>query len=51
MAKTKPREKYTVYLDDNTLTVLRDYHDRIGVSVSESIRRAIESYCKTLKTR
>jgi hypothetical protein len=50
--KTKDaKEKYAVYLDSSDLEKLREYQERIGVPVSESIRRAIAAYVETLKKR
>jgi hypothetical protein len=49
--KTADREKYAVYIDNADLQALRDYQERIGVPVSESIRRAIASYVETLKKK
>ena len=46
--KTKDREKYAVCLDNDSLKALRAYQEQIGVTVSESIRRAVEAYVKTL---
>ena len=47
--KTKDREKYATYLDRKDLDFLREYQERIGVPVSESIRRAIADYVEKLK--
>jgi hypothetical protein len=49
--KTKEREKYAVYIDRADLERLREYQERVGVPVSESIRRAIAAYVETLKNR
>jgi hypothetical protein len=45
------KEKYAVYLDRSELEKLREYQERIGVPVSESIRRAIAAYVETIKKR
>jgi len=42
--KTKEREKYAVYIDRADLERLREYQERVGVPVSESIRRAVAAY-------
>ena len=47
--KTEDREKYAVYLDKDSLKVLRQYQQDVGVPVSESIRRAVVAYLKNLK--
>ena len=52
---TKPtlsdnREKYALWLDNDSLKFLRQYQEVVGVTVSESIRRAVKAYVKTLKT-
>ena len=49
--KTKDREKYAVWIDNGDLDRLREYQERIGVPVSESIRRAIKVYVEALKNR
>jgi len=49
--KTKEREKYAVYIDNQDLQALREYQERIGVPVSESIRRAIAAYVVELKKK
>ena len=48
LVKTKNREKYALYLDNAALAQLRAYQDEVGVPVSESIRRAVDAYLKTL---
>jgi hypothetical protein len=45
------KEKYAVYMDRGDLKVLRDYQAKVGVPVSESIRRAIRAYVAELKTK
>lgn len=49
--KTKKREKYAVWIDNDDLDRLRNYQQRVGVPVSESVRRAIKEHLKTLKNR
>ena len=49
--KTKRREKYAVWIDNNDLDRLREYQERVGVPVSESVRRAIKEHLKTLVNR
>lgn len=49
--KTKNREKYAVWVDNEDLDRLREYQEKIGVPVSESIRRAIKVYVEALKSR
>ena len=49
--KTKNREKYAVWIDNEDLDRLREYQERIGVPVSESIRRAVKAYVEALKNR
>jgi hypothetical protein len=52
LAKEKQdKEKYAVYMDRGDLKVLRDYQEKVGVPVSESIRRAIRAYVSELKTK
>jgi predicted DNA-binding protein len=46
--QTTEREKYALWIDHDLLKRLRNYHEEVGVPVSESIRRAIEAYVKTL---
>jgi hypothetical protein len=46
--KTQDREKYAIWLDLGDLRQLREYQAKIGVPVSESIRRAIKAYLKRL---
>jgi hypothetical protein len=48
-AKTDDREKYTLWLDNDTLAKLRAYQERVGVPVSVSIRKAIDMYMEHLK--
>ena len=47
--KTKKREKYAVWIDNDDLDCLKEYQRRIGVPVSESIRRAIKAHLEALK--
>ena len=49
--KTNKREKYAVWIDNHDLDRLREYQERIGVPVSESIRRAVKVYVEALKNR
>ena len=49
--KTTKREKYAVWIDNDDLDRLREYQQRVGVPVSESVRRAIKMYVETLKNR
>ena len=49
--KTKNREKYAVWIDNGDLDRLREYQERVGVPVSESIRRAVKAYVEALKNR
>jgi len=49
--KTKKREKYAVWIDNDDLERLREYQERVGVPVSESIRRAIKVHLETLLNR
>jgi hypothetical protein len=46
--KTKDREKYAVWIDREALAQLRQYQEHVGVPVSESIRRAINTYLERL---
>jgi len=48
-AKTDDREKYTLWLDNDTLAKLRAYQQKVGVPVSVSIRKAIDNYIDHLK--
>ncbi len=45
--KTKKREKYAVWIDNDDLDRLREYQQTVGVPVSESVRRAIKAYLET----
>ena len=47
-SKSAEREKYALWLDNDSLAALRAYQEQVGVPVSESIRRAVEAYVKTL---
>jgi hypothetical protein len=49
--KTKKREKYAVWIDNGDLDRLREYQRKVGVPVSESVRRAIKAYLETLLNR
>lgn len=49
--KTKKREKYAVWIDNEDLDPLREYQKRIGVPVSESIRGAIRVYVEAMRNR
>lgn len=42
--KTKVREKYAVWLDRSALKRLRPYSDKVGLSVSELIRTAVNRF-------
>jgi hypothetical protein len=44
LLKTKNREKYAVWIDNDDLERLREYQQTVGVPVSESVRRAIKAY-------
>ena len=46
--KTKKREKYAVWIDNDDLDRLREYQRTVGVPVSESVRRAIKAHLETL---
>jgi hypothetical protein len=46
--QTSDREKYAIWLDKADLTKLRNYQEKVGVPVSESVRRAIKAYLKKL---
>ena len=49
--KTQKREKYAVWIDNDDLERLREYQHRVGVPVSESVRRAIKAHLQTLLSR
>jgi hypothetical protein len=49
--KTKKREKYAVWIDNDDLDRLREYQRTVGVPVSESVRRAIKAHLETLRSR
>ena len=51
LLKTKNREKYAVWIDNDDLDRLRQYQQTVGVPVAESIRRAIKTYLETLLNR
>jgi Ribbon-helix-helix domain len=51
LLKTKNREKYAVWIDNDDLDRLREYQQRVGVPVSESVRRAIKAHLETLPNR
>jgi hypothetical protein len=44
--KTENREKLAVWIDLPDLAKLRALQERVGVPVSESIRRAVAEYLK-----
>ena len=45
------KEKYAVYMDRGDLQALRNYQAKVGVPVSESIRRAVRAYLAELTTK
>jgi hypothetical protein len=49
--KTTKREKYAIWIDNDDLDRLREYQQRVGVPVSESVRRAIKAHLQTLVNR
>jgi len=51
LLKTKNREKYAVWIDNDDLDRLREYQQTVGVPVSESVRRAIKAYLEILVKR
>ena len=51
LLKTKNREKYAVWIDNDDLDCLREYQETVGVPVSESVRRAIKAYLEILVKR
>ena len=51
LLKTKNREKYAVWIDNDDLERLREYQQTVGVPVSESVRRAIKKYLEGLANR
>ena len=51
LLKTKKREKYAVWIDNDDLDRLRGYQQTMGVPVSESVRRAIKAYLEILPKR
>jgi hypothetical protein len=51
LLKTKNREKYAVWIDNDDLHRLREYQQTVGVPVSESVRRAIKAYLEILLNR
>jgi hypothetical protein len=51
LLKTKIREKYAVWIDNDDLDRLREYQETVGVPVSESVRRAIKRYLEVLGNR
>jgi Ribbon-helix-helix domain len=51
LLKTKNREKYAVWIDNDDLDRLREYQQAVGVPVSESVRRAIKAYLEILANR
>jgi hypothetical protein len=48
LLKTRNREKYAVWIDNDDLDRLREYQQTVGVPVSESVRRAIKKYLEVL---
>ena len=51
LLKTRNREKYAVWIDNDDLDRLREYQQTVGVPVSESVRRAIKAYLDVLAKR
>ena len=51
LVKTKNREKYALWIDNDDLDRLREYQQTVGVPVSESVRRAIKAYLDVLAKR
>jgi hypothetical protein len=51
LLKTKNREKYAVWIDNDDLDRLREYQQTVGVPVSESVRRAIKVCLEILVKR
>ena len=55
MSKNGPKkadlEKYAFYIDKESLKTLKEYQVNVGVPVSVSIRIAIKTYIKALKSR
>ena len=51
LLKTRNREKYAVWIDNDDLDRLREYQQMVGVPVSESVRRAIKAYLDVLAKR
>ena len=51
LLKTKNREKYAVWIDNDDLDRLRKYQQTVGVPVSERVRRAIKAYLEILAKR
>jgi len=51
LLKTRNREKYAVWIDNDDLDRLREYQQTVGVPVSESVRRAIKKYLEVLVKR
>jgi hypothetical protein len=51
LLKTKNREKYAVWIDNDDLERLREYQQTVGVPVSESVRRTIKKYLEVQANR
>jgi hypothetical protein len=51
LLKTRNREKYAVWIDNDDLDRLREYQQMVGVPVAESVRRAIKAYLDVLAKR
>jgi hypothetical protein len=51
LLKTRNREKYALWIDNDDLGRLREYQQTVGVPVSESVRRAIKAYLDILAKR
>jgi Ribbon-helix-helix domain len=49
--KTNKREKYAIWIDNDDLDRLREYQQKVGVPVSESVRRAIKVHLRSLLNR
>lgn len=47
--QTEDREKFSLWLDHDTLKQLRAYQAEVGVPVTVSIRKAIDAYLEQLK--
>jgi hypothetical protein len=51
LLKTRKREKYAVWIDNEDLDRLREYQQTVGVPVSESVRCPIKAYLEILVNR